>query len=276
MTPHSASARTLPAQRIDAAGRAHVDQRAVLALALPLMANSARADRPEPHRHVVHRPYLDAGASRPSGLCSGSCWAVVMVLGGVGSGGPADRRAGLRLAPLLRERRRRCGPLCGRRCAPRRCLLLSGACQRLILAPFGFDPEIQHLATQFWFPRVARLGVRCGVWAAVQFLQRYRPSARHAVITVVTAVATSCSTSCSSSISGWGIAGSGWATTVAQALALLMSLAVFLREPLSRGVPSSQLTWKPHWRPAAEQLRLGFCRSGSCRRRTCWASRSSR
>src|SRR5438128_12418188 len=30
----------LPAQRIDAAGRAHVDQRAVLALALPLMANS--------------------------------------------------------------------------------------------------------------------------------------------------------------------------------------------------------------------------------------------
>src|SRR5256885_5045703 len=30
----------LPAQRLDAAGRAHVDQRAVLALALPLMANS--------------------------------------------------------------------------------------------------------------------------------------------------------------------------------------------------------------------------------------------
>src|ERR1700682_3455481 len=35
------SAGQLPAQRIDAAGRAHVDQRAVIALALPLMANSA-------------------------------------------------------------------------------------------------------------------------------------------------------------------------------------------------------------------------------------------
>src|SRR5882724_3475913 len=34
-------AEQLPAQRIDAAGRAHVDQKAVLALALPLMANSA-------------------------------------------------------------------------------------------------------------------------------------------------------------------------------------------------------------------------------------------
>ena len=31
----------LPAQRVDADGRAHVDQRAVFALALPLMANSA-------------------------------------------------------------------------------------------------------------------------------------------------------------------------------------------------------------------------------------------
>src|SRR3977135_4085391 len=34
-------AEQLPAQRLDAAGRAHVDQRAVIALALPLMANSA-------------------------------------------------------------------------------------------------------------------------------------------------------------------------------------------------------------------------------------------
>ena len=31
----------LPAQRIDAHGREHIDQRAVMALALPLMANSA-------------------------------------------------------------------------------------------------------------------------------------------------------------------------------------------------------------------------------------------
>src|SRR5213082_4152536 len=39
--PPASAAGHLPAQRIDAAGRSHVDQRAVLALALPLMANSA-------------------------------------------------------------------------------------------------------------------------------------------------------------------------------------------------------------------------------------------
>jgi hypothetical protein len=40
-TQSARGAAPLPAQRIDAAGGTHVDQRAVLALALPLMANSA-------------------------------------------------------------------------------------------------------------------------------------------------------------------------------------------------------------------------------------------
>src|ERR1700752_1347947 len=37
----ASTATALPARRIDAAGHAHVDNRAVLALALPLMANNA-------------------------------------------------------------------------------------------------------------------------------------------------------------------------------------------------------------------------------------------
>ena len=40
-TPAARTRAPLPAQRIDAAGGIHVDQRLVLALALPLMANSA-------------------------------------------------------------------------------------------------------------------------------------------------------------------------------------------------------------------------------------------
>src|SRR5579863_10672720 len=40
-TQSASAAARLPAQRIDATGHTHVDQRAVLALALPLMANSA-------------------------------------------------------------------------------------------------------------------------------------------------------------------------------------------------------------------------------------------
>src|ERR1700716_2250581 len=41
ITQTASIAGSLPAQRIDATGNTHVDQRAVLALALPLMASSA-------------------------------------------------------------------------------------------------------------------------------------------------------------------------------------------------------------------------------------------
>ena len=41
LTRLAPAAAQLPAQRLDESGHAHVDQRAVLALALPLMANSA-------------------------------------------------------------------------------------------------------------------------------------------------------------------------------------------------------------------------------------------
>jgi MATE family multidrug resistance protein len=56
---------------------------------------------------------------------------------------------------------------------------------------------------------------------------------------------------------GWGIAGSGWATTVAQALALLMSLAWFLRKSY-RVVYKSKLTWRPHWQRLRELIGLGL------------------
>jgi MATE family multidrug resistance protein len=56
---------------------------------------------------------------------------------------------------------------------------------------------------------------------------------------------------------GWGIAGSGWATTAAQALGLLLALVVFLRAPY-RGRYRSRLTWKPHGQRLREQFRIGF------------------
>jgi len=53
------------------------------------------------------------------------------------------------------------------------------------------------------------------------------------------------------------VAGSGWATTVAQFLGLVLSVIVFLREPFSSRY-KSHLTWHPHWRPLREQLKLGL------------------
>src|SRR5579862_6936162 len=73
----------LPAQRIDAEGRAHVDQRAVLALALPLMANSA-VQIVLNLTDVWFIGRLSTQAIAAVGAVQWLCWAVVMVLGGPG------------------------------------------------------------------------------------------------------------------------------------------------------------------------------------------------
>src|SRR4051812_42711389 len=76
----------LPAQRIDAAGYAHVDQRAVLALALPLMANSAV-------QIVLNLTdmwfigHISTQALAAVGTVQWLVLAVVLVLGGGGSAG---------------------------------------------------------------------------------------------------------------------------------------------------------------------------------------------
>jgi MATE family multidrug resistance protein len=77
------------------------------------------------------------------------------------------------------------------------------------------------------------------------------------IITIATAVANAILNQVFIFDLGWGIAGSGWATTVAQALGLLMALTVFLAEPYRRTFKSN-LTWKPRASRLLAQLRIGF------------------
>jgi MATE family multidrug resistance protein len=56
---------------------------------------------------------------------------------------------------------------------------------------------------------------------------------------------------------GWGIAGSAWATNVAQVAGLLLAVAIFLR-PAYRRRYASHLTWRPHGGVLLQQLRLGL------------------
>src|SRR5581483_12282530 len=84
VNPLASIAGTLPAQRLDAAGRAHVDQRAVLALALPLMAGNAV-------QIVLNLTdmwfigHISTEALAAVGTVQWLVIAVVLVLGGVGA-----------------------------------------------------------------------------------------------------------------------------------------------------------------------------------------------
>src|SRR5262249_13241598 len=149
----SISAPALPARRIDSQGRAHVDQRAVLALALPLVANSGvQIILNLTDMWFIGR--ISTQAIAAVGAVQRLSCAVLMLLGGAGPavqpfvaqsfGSRRYCRAGQALWTSM------WASLC---VAP--LFLAVGASSSLILAPFGFDPHIQELASQFWFPRVA-------------------------------------------------------------------------------------------------------------------------
>src|SRR4051812_43524540 len=73
----------LPAQRFDAAGRAHVDLRAVLALALPLVANSA-VQMLLNLTDIWFIGHISTSALAAVGAVQWQVLVVVFILGGIG------------------------------------------------------------------------------------------------------------------------------------------------------------------------------------------------
>ena len=249
------TATRLPAQRIDAAGRAHVDQRAVLALALPLMANSAV----QIVLNLTDMWFIGRISTKALAAVGAVQWLVVvavLVLGGAGTavqtlvaqahGARRYRRASHATwtalwAMLLTT------PL----------FLAVGAARHLILAPFGFDPEIERLASAFWFPRVGAASAGAAVWAMLGFFNGIGRARLTLLITVVTTVANALLNQLFIFHLGWGIVGCAWATNTAQLLGLALAIGIFLRGD-HRRLYKSHLTWHPHGgRLLMQQLRLG-------------------
>jgi multidrug resistance protein, MATE family len=186
VTAPASIAGTLPAQRIDAAGRAHVDQRAVLALALPLMVNSAV-------QIVLNLTdmwfigHISTQALAAVGAVQWLVLAVVLGLGGVGSavqtivaqaqGARRYRRASQAVWTAM------WATLCT---VP--AFVAIGEAGHLILAPFGFDPAIERLAVAFWLPRVSGAVFGSAVWAVLAFFNGVSRPRITVFVTAVTAI----------------------------------------------------------------------------------------
>jgi multidrug resistance protein, MATE family len=255
LTQTASIAGGLPAQRIDAAGRAHVDQRAVLALALPLMANSA-VQIILNLTDMWFMGHISTQALAAVGTVQWLVIAVVLVLGGVGAavqtvvaqsqGARCYRRASQAVWTAL------WATLCS---VP--LFVAIGAAGHLILAPFGFDPTVERLATAFWLPRVSGAAFGAAVWALLGFFNGVSRPRMTVFITALMALANIIFNDLFIFHLGLGVAGSGWATTVAQAAGLVLALAIFLGPDFRRRY-LTHLTWKPHGRRLLEQLRLGL------------------
>ncbi|MGB6605261.1 MAG: MATE family efflux transporter [Steroidobacteraceae bacterium] len=247
-------ARSLPAQRIDAAGRAHVDQRAVLALAAPLMANSAV----QIVLNLTDMWFMGRISTKALAAVGAVQWLVIVVVLVLGGAGTAVQTLVAQSFGAQRYRRASAAvwtALYAMACAAPLFVLL-GAARHLILAPFGFDAGVERLAAAFWFPRVGGACVGAAVWAMLGFFNGIGRPRMTLLVTLVTTTANALLNQLFIFRLGWGIAGSAWATNAAQLLGLMFALAIFVG-PHYRGRYRSHLTWRPNGGRLLAQLRLG-------------------
>jgi MATE family multidrug resistance protein len=252
MSRHRESPMTaLPAQRLDSSGRVQVDLRAIAALALPLVANSA-VQIVLNLTDVWFIGHISTDALAAVGSVQWLVLVVVMILSGVcmavqtvvAQAFGAGRRARASQAVWT--------ALWGTLCVTP-LFIGAGAGGHLMLAPFGLDSHVTDLAAQFWFPRVGGSPVGAAIWALLGFFNGIGRTRLTVLVTSVVALANVPLNQLFIFGLGWGVAGSAWATTVAQLLGLGLALGLFLRKEF-------RVRYRSHatWRPRAQQLRSQF------------------
>jgi MATE family multidrug resistance protein len=250
-----AGADRVPARRFDAAGVAHVDQRAIVALAMPLIANSAV----QLVLNLTDVWFIGRISTQALAAVSAVHWlaiVVLMVLSGVGM---AVQTVAAQAHGARRQARAAQAVWIAMWA-----LLLSvplfvavGLSIRGMLAPFGLPPAIVDLAAAFWLPRVGGSCFGAGVWALLGFFNAIGRPRVTVLVTGLMAVANALFNEIF--IFHWhlGVAGSGLATMAAQACGLGLAMYAFLRGHYRRGY-RTHLTWTPNLRRIWAQLLIGF------------------
>lgn len=245
----------LPARRLDRNGRAHIDLRAVLALALPLMANSGV----QLLLNLTDVWFVGRISTQALAAVAAVHWlalVVVMVLGGIGMAvqtlaaqayGAGQPRLAARAVWLALWGALISVPL----------YLGAAVSGRWLLAPFGLDSGLVEQAHQFWVPRVAGGVLGTMTWALLGFFNGIGQPRVTLLVTMVMALANVLCNQWFIFGLGWGVAGSGLASTTAQGCGLLVALLVFLAPRYRSGFGSHQ-DWRPDWGQVASQWRLGL------------------
>jgi MATE family multidrug resistance protein len=251
----SPASRALPAQSVDSSGRRHVDLRAILGLAAPLMAtNAVQSLLNLTDLWFIGRLSTDAVAAMGAIYWILSC--AVLLFGGVGlavqtfvaqafgsrRGARASRAlwnalwATLALAPVFLA------------------LAFAGP---WLLHPFGLEPHVEALALEYWTPRMggAFLGSMC--WAALGFFNGIAAVRFTLLIVISTTIVNAIANQVFMFELDMGMKGSAWGTNFAQLAGFSLAMTLFLRGAIGRRY-RSRLTWRPRWPVIRAQLAVGL------------------
>jgi MATE family multidrug resistance protein len=126
-----------------------------------------------------------------------------------------------------------------------------------IYAPFDIPADTLRLALDYWFPRMLGAPLAIALWSLLGFFNGIGRPTITLWVTVSVAVANALLNQLLIFDLRWGIAGSGWATDIAQLVGVGAAAALFLGKS-TRGRYHSHLTARLHGRALLHQLKLGF------------------
>lgn len=255
LPPSPSSSTSLPAQRLDASGRAHVNVRAIIALAVPFAANTAI----QAILNLTDTWFIGRISTSALAAIAAIHWPVIACIalfGGVGLAGQtlvAQAFGGRRL-----KRASQAGWISvwvALLVAPLFWLIaMSG---NALLDPFGLEPEVRALAVQFWEPRMVGAPLGVALWGLLGFFNGIGKPKISFMVDALVCLSNAVFAPLFIFQLGWGIAGGAWATNCAQALGLLVGLGIFIRPKLDR-MFGSRLMWRPRAARIAVQCKLGL------------------
>jgi len=128
---------------------------------------------------------------------------------------------------------------------------------RPIFSPFGIPARTLDLAVQYWFPRMLCAPLGIALWSMLGFFNGIGRPMVTLRITAIVAVANAASNELFIAGLGLGVAGSAWATGLAQLLGVGLALEAFLRKT-TRDRYRSHLTSRLKLRALRGLIAVGF------------------
>jgi len=130
-------------------------------------------------------------------------------------------------------------------------------CGPWVLQPFGLAPQVNTLALEYWFPRMAGGFLGVAIWAVAGFFNGVGRTRLPLLVMVLVAISNAALNQLMIFELGWGVAGAAWATVAAQGLGVLALAAALLTRTMQTDFQSRRVL-RPRLRRIWALMALGF------------------
>lgn len=246
--------RTLPALRHDATGRRHIDQRAILALALPLVLNTTV----QALLNLTDTWFIGRLSTTATAAMAAVHWLSLLALFLIGGVAMGVQTLVAQAFGAGRFRRASQAAWLGQWTAlltvP--AFLTAIALTPPILGLFGLPPAVEALALDYWGPRMVGGPAATALWASAAYFNGIGRTRIPLAITLMVAATNVVLNELLIFRLGFGISGAAWATTIAQLLGVALAIATLLRLEPRRF--AAHLTWRPRVDRVVALVALGL------------------